>query len=93
MFPLGWPVAPEALARWREGAEDAEVFELRHVLRRVARARHDLNNPLTSALAETQLALLDAQEPTVRTGLETIEEQLRRLRDLIQGLRALRPPS
>jgi signal transduction histidine kinase len=68
------------------------VLELRHVLARVARGRHDLNNPLTSAMAETQLALMDAKDPEIRAGLETIEEQLRRMRDLIASLRSIRTP-
>jgi signal transduction histidine kinase len=89
---IGWASAPSELARWLGGAEDAQVLELRLVLNRVARGRHDVNNPLTSAMAETQLALMDVQEPAIRHGLETVEEQLRRIRDLIAGLRALRPP-
>ena len=89
---LGWPTAPAELARWAAGAVDAEVLELRHVLAGVARGRHDLNNPLTSALAETQLALLGAIDPGLRAGLERVEEQLRRIRDLVAG-DACGPPS
>jgi signal transduction histidine kinase len=90
---IGWACDPAALARWLSGAEDALVLELRQVLVRIARGRHDLNNPLTSAMAETQLALMDVQDAGIRQGLETVEEQLRRIRDLIAGLRTLRPPS
>jgi len=90
---IGWASDPAELARWLGGAEDAQVLELRQVLTRVARGRHDLNNPLTSAMAETQLALMEVQDPAIRQGLETVEEQLRRIRDLVAGLRALRPPS
>jgi signal transduction histidine kinase len=90
---IGWASDPAELARWLGGAEDAQVLELRQVLTRVGRGRHDLNNPLTSAMAETQLALMDARDPAIRQGLETVEEQLRRIRDLIAGLRALRPPT
>lgn len=90
---LGWSTAPAALARWADGDSAAELLELRHVLAHVARARHDLNNPLTSAMAETQLALMDVEQPDIRAGLETIQEQLRRIRDLVGGLRVLRPPS
>ena len=89
---IGWPADPTELARWADGDADANVLELRHVLARVARGRHDVNNPLTSAMAETQLALMDATDPVLRTGLETIEEQLRRIRDLIADMRVLRPP-
>jgi signal transduction histidine kinase len=89
---LGWPAAPAELARWAEGEPAAAVFDLRHVLARVARSRHDLNNPLTSAMAETQLALMDSTEPPVRESLETIGQQLKRMRDMIAGLKAIRPP-
>ena len=88
---LGWPVAPGELARWTQG-EPALVLELRYVLARVARSRHDLNNPLTSAMAETQLAQMDASEPQVRAGLETVQQQLKRMREMIAGLKVLRPP-
>ena len=89
---VGWPALPTELGRWVEGADDAEVLELRHVLTRVARERHDLNNLLTSAMAETQLALMDTRQPEVRQGLEMVEEQLRRIRDLMAALQTLRPP-
>ena len=89
---LGWPAEPTELARWAEGDLGADVLELRHVLKRVARARHDLNNPLTSAMAETQLAHMGAKDAEVRTGLETVDQQLRRMRDLIAALKALRAP-
>jgi signal transduction histidine kinase len=88
---VGWPVAPGELARWTHG-EPAVVLELRYVLARVARSRHDLNNPLTSAMAETQLAQMDTSEPQVRAGLETVQQQLKRMREMIAGLKALRPP-
>ena len=89
---IGWPTPPEQVVRWAGRQEDAAVLELRHVLARVARSRHDINNPLTSAMAEAQLALMDVTDPVVRQSLETIEEQLRRIRDLVADLRVLRPP-
>ena len=89
---LGWPTSLAEAARWADGAVDADVLELRHVLARVARARHDVNNPLTSAMAETQLALMDVVDPGLKAGLETVEEQLRRIRELVAGMRAFRLP-
>ncbi len=71
--------------------DEATLIDLHGALRQIARARHDLNNPLTSALAETQLGLLDAPEGEVREGLEIIQEQLRRLRDLLVETNHLRP--
>lgn len=73
--------------------EEPPPLELCQVLSFVARARHDINNPLTSALAETQLLLLDAEDPEIRSGLETVEEQLRRIRDLVARLQALPRPA
>ena len=89
---LGWPTSAAEIARWADAAPDANVLELRHVLARIARARHDVNNPLTSAMAEAQLALADATEPEIRTGLAVIEEQLKRIRDLIASLKVFRAP-
>lgn len=66
------------------------ILEFRRILDRISRARHDLNNPLTSALAETQLLLMDVTDPESREALETVQRQLRRMRDMIQELRPLR---
>ena len=68
------------------------LLELRGVLSEVARIRHDLNNPLTSALAEVQLLLFDADDEEIRESLEVIQSQLRRMRDLIASTAHLRPP-
>jgi signal transduction histidine kinase len=67
------------------------LLELNRVLAEVARARHDINNPLTSALAETQILLLDAEEGETREALDAIQTQLRRIRDLVAATRHLRP--
>lgn len=93
--PLPSPCAitlGDLASRLRRGEEEAPPLELCQVLAFVARARHDINNPLTSALAETQLLLMDVEEPETRTGLETIEAQLRRIRDLVARLQALPRP-
>jgi signal transduction histidine kinase len=73
-----------------EGPRDG-LLELHRVLTEISRARHDINNPLTSALAETQILLLDVPEGEVREGLETVQTQLRRIRDLVAATRHLRP--
>lgn len=87
----GLPLA-DVVSRLRRNGEDAPRPELCQVLRFVARARHDINNPLTSALAETQLLLLDVEDPAIRSGLETVEAQLHRIRDLVARLQALPRP-
>lgn len=87
---------PLGLPRVAEIAGDPEgkgpVLDLHWVLRVVAKARHDLNNPLTSGLAEAQLLLMDEHPPEVRESLETIQEQFRRLRDMVANLSRLRAP-
>lgn len=92
---VGWPTAPDELARWAStGGVEGTVPELRAVLSRLARARHDINNPLTSAMAETQLLLMDAEaDGEMREALETVQTQLRRIRDMVADLRAFRPPA
>jgi signal transduction histidine kinase len=75
------------------GGPDAAFFSFRYALGILSKIRHDVNNPLTAALAETQLLLMDASEGTEESqALRTVEEQLHRIRDLIALLNALRPP-
>jgi signal transduction histidine kinase len=55
---------------------------------RVARLRHDMSNPLSAILAETQLLLLSADkydEETV-SSLKQIEALARRMRQQLQDL-------
>jgi signal transduction histidine kinase len=88
---------PSSLGEVARHAEDGRVepvdglLELHRVLLEISRARHDINNPLTSALAETQILLLDVPPGEVRDGLETVQTQLRRIRDLVAATRHLRP--
>lgn len=85
------PSTLDELSRFAEGDPEAKLLELRNVINRISRGRHDINNPLTSALAETQLLLMDAPETgEEREALETVEEQLRKIRDLVQGLTPIR---
>jgi signal transduction histidine kinase len=54
----------------------------------VRKLRHDLSNPLSAILAETQVLLLNEgkyDEETV-AGLRQIEAQARRMRDMLQAL-------
>lgn len=88
---------PEPLEIVAAGAADPEghpgvLMELRHLLGEISRARHDINNPLTSALAEVQLLLMDVEEGEVREGLEVTQTQLRRIRDLVADTGHIRPP-
>jgi len=56
----------------------------------VRKLRHDLSNPLSAILAETQLLLLNAERYDAETAdsLRQIEAQARRMRDMLQTLDA-----
>ncbi len=53
----------------------------------VRRLRHDLSNPLSAILAETQLLLLNADQLDAETvnSLREIERLARRMRDMLQS--------
>ena len=55
----------------------------------VRRLRHDLSNPLSAILAETQLLLLNADklDADTVTSLQEIERLSRRMRDMLQATR------
>ena len=55
---------------------------------RLSRLRHDLSNPLSALLAETQLLLLnEAQiDPTTVTGLKEIEALAIRMRTMLREI-------
>lgn len=83
----------ELVAGVTTGGPDAAFFSFRYALGILSKIRHDVNNPLTAALAETQLMLMDVEEGTEESqSLRTVEEQLHRIRDLVALLNALRPP-
>lgn len=74
------------------GGETTALIELRGVLEQISRSRHDINNPLTSALAESQLLLMDVPAGSeLREPVQTVLEQLRRIRDLVSATVHLRP--
>ena len=54
----------------------------------IARLRHDLSNPLSAVLAETQLLLLapEKYDADTITSLKQIESLARRMRQILQPL-------
>lgn len=54
------------------------------------RLRHDLANPLSALLAETQLLLLnpDQLSPETLSSLKEIERLARRMRDMLQATKS-----
>lgn len=87
---LGWARTLDDLARYARG-EDEPPLELRDVVRHVARARHDINNPLTSALAQTQLLLLEHGDGEMGEELRDVEIQIKRIADLVAATASIRP--
>jgi len=73
-------------------AHPERLLELRRVLNDAGRLRHDVNNALTAALAETQILLMDPHEDEVREALEVIQAQLRRIGEMTASARHLRLP-
>jgi signal transduction histidine kinase len=94
------PVSPgfarplnETVGKVRSGGTEASLLSFRYALGVLSKIRHDVNNPLTAALAETQLLMMDTEEGTEASqSLRMVEHQLHRIRDLIALLNALRPP-
>jgi signal transduction histidine kinase len=79
--------------RLRGDAAGTTLLSFRLALAETSRLRHDINNPLTAALAEVQLLLMDVEaDSPVGSALLTTEVQLRRIRDLVAELSAPRPP-
>lgn len=91
---LGWPVrSSEAAERIREGGASAGYLSYRLAMADLSRVRHDINNPLTAALAEVQLTMLDADPGSeLEESLKVVETQIRRIRDLVQELTRYRTP-
>jgi signal transduction histidine kinase len=75
----------------REGSSRAALLSLRLFAAELSRIRHDVNNPLTAALAEVQLLLMDKPQGTEDAeSLQVVEAQLKRIRDLVAQLSAFR---
>lgn len=60
---------------------------------RVRKIRHDANSPITAALGHVQLLLEEpaAQDPEVQDSLRVVEGEIKRLIDILSGLKELRP--
>ncbi|MGH7546416.1 MAG: histidine kinase dimerization/phospho-acceptor domain-containing protein [Gemmatimonadota bacterium] len=76
--------------RARSSTDDAE--QLRKLEAAVSHARHELNNPLTSILAEAQLLQMDAASLSeeAQKSVKTIHEMAIRIRDVVRSLQSLR---
>lgn len=88
--------APDPLEDVRHHVEDPTstpgcLLDLDRALVEMSRVRHDVNNPLTAAMAEAQLLLMEEPAGEDRESLEAILQQLRRIRDMLAESRYLRP--
>jgi signal transduction histidine kinase len=57
-----------------------------------ARARHEINNPLTGLIGQAQLLLREELSDTARRRVQTIEQLANRIRDTVASLRRIQPP-
>lgn len=94
------PISPGYREEWNSALErmaaagtPAALLSFRRCLEELSRIRHDINNPLTAALAETQLMLMESDlEEDRKESLEVVEAQLRRIAALVAELTTLRAP-
>ena len=60
--------------------------------RLAARARHEINNPLTGLIGQAQLLLRDELSDKARRRVQTIEQLANRIRDTVASLREIQLP-
>src|ERR671933_863810 len=86
---------PEAGAREEERLR-AVVAEyearLAEFAQLAARARHEVNNPLTGLIGQAQLLLREDLSDTARRRVQTIEQLANRIRDTVASLREIQTP-
>jgi signal transduction histidine kinase len=68
---------------------EARLAEFAHL---AARARHEINNPLTGLIGQAQLLLREELSDTARRRVQTIEQLANRIRDTVASLREIQPP-
>ena len=89
----GQTAAVDTEERLRTHAADCEA-RLQEMTKLVARVRHEINNPLTGVLGQSQLLLREELSDKARKRAQTIEELAIRLRDTVAQLRQVqRPPN
>ncbi len=68
--------------------------KLLSIVERVARIRHEINNPLTGVIGQAQLLLREPSlSATARRRAETIEQLAGRIRDTVAELRDVQLPN
>jgi signal transduction histidine kinase len=79
------------LARLRALVADYET-RLTDAAALVARARHEINNPLAALLGQAQLLLREDLSPKLRARVEAIETSAKRIEKTVGELRTLQTP-
>ena len=88
--PLSEAVAGEE-ERLRAVVAEYEA-RLAECAERAARARHEINNPLTGLIGQAQLLLREELSDAARRRVQTIEQLANRIRDTVASLRQIQPP-
>jgi len=57
-----------------------------------AHVRHEINNPLTGLIGQSQLLLREELSDTARRRVKTIEQLANRIRDTVASLREIQTP-
>ena len=78
------PLASEEELRALVADYEAKIDEM---AKRVARVRHEINNPLTGVLGQAQLLLRAELDEKARRRVQSIEELAIRIRDVVAQLR------
>lgn len=82
----GQTAAVETEDKLRARVADCEA-RLEEMTELVARVRHEINNPLTGVLGQSQLLLREELTDKARKRAQTIEELAIRIRDIVAQLR------
>jgi two-component system NtrC family sensor kinase len=77
--------------RVRELVREHEA-QLNEVADLVAYVRHEINNPLTGVIGQTQLLLREELTDNARKRVETIEQLAMRIKDTVARLREIQRP-
>ena len=85
------PPDTNELARLRALVTDYET-KLADAAALVARVRHEINNPLAALLGQAQLMLREELSDKSRKRAETIENQAKRIEEIVGELRDIQMP-
>jgi two-component system, NtrC family, sensor kinase len=82
-------VDTEGQLRARIAEYEARLGEMTEL---IARVRHEINNPLTGVLGQSQLLLREELNDKARKRAQAIEELAKRIRDVVAQLRQVQRP-